>query len=169
MGVVCMIVINPIMGGGLSSAKLALADAVAANVLSGKKFYSKDKTLKTGTLSLAATATPADVVAGKTFFAGGTTKKTGTLSLPHYKKGTIQLKASIETTYIDIGFSPALLFVHYYYGSGNQRTDFYRCYRPYKFRSDSYSWTIEAGEANGRMYLRNLGSLDLYAEYYVTE
>ena len=75
-----MIVVNPIMGGGLSNAKLALADAVAANVLSGKKFYSGDKTLKTGTLSLAATATPADVVAGKTFFAGGTAKKTGTRS-----------------------------------------------------------------------------------------
>ena len=80
-----MIVVNPIMGGGLSNAKLALADAVAANVLSGKKFYSGDKTLKTGTLSLAATATPADVVAGKTFFAGGTAKKTGTRS-----SGTIQ-------------------------------------------------------------------------------
>lgn len=80
-----MIVVNPIMGGGLSNAKLALADAVAANVLSGKKFYSGDKTLKTGTLSLAATATPEDVVSGKTFFAGSTTKKTGTRS-----SGTIQ-------------------------------------------------------------------------------
>lgn len=80
-----MIVVNPIMGGGLSNAKLALADAVAANVLSGKKFYSGDKVLKTGALSLAATATPADVVSGKTFFAGSTTKKTGTRS-----SGTIQ-------------------------------------------------------------------------------
>ena len=44
-----------------------------------------------------------------------------------------------------------------------------RCYRPYKFQSDSISWTIEGGEANGRMYLRNLGALDLYAEYYATD
>ncbi|MCI8601397.1 MAG: hypothetical protein HFE45_07370 [Oscillospiraceae bacterium] len=164
-----MIVVNPVGAGGLTLSKLALANAVAANVLSGKKFYSGDKVLKTGTLSLTATATPEDVVAGKTFFAGGTVKKTGTLSLPKFKKGTISLPASIETTYIDIGFSPALIFVHYYYGSGNHRTDFYRCYRPYKFQSDSISWTIEAGEANGRMYLRNLGALDLYAEYYATE
>ena len=45
-----MIVINPFVGGGLSKTKLALANAAVADVLSGKKFYSQDKTLKTGTL-----------------------------------------------------------------------------------------------------------------------
>lgn len=37
-------------GGGLSKSKLALADATTADVLVGKKFYSGDKTLKTGEL-----------------------------------------------------------------------------------------------------------------------
>lgn len=35
-------------GGGLSNTKLALADADTGDVISGKKFYSGDKTLKTG-------------------------------------------------------------------------------------------------------------------------
>lgn len=36
-------------GGALSNGKLKLADAVAGDVKSGKKFYAGDKTLKTGT------------------------------------------------------------------------------------------------------------------------
>lgn len=44
-----MIVINPVGAGGLPLSKLALANATSADVLSGKKFYSQDKTLKTGT------------------------------------------------------------------------------------------------------------------------
>lgn len=39
----------PYTPGGLSNSKLKLADAVAGNVKSGKKFYAGDKTLKTGT------------------------------------------------------------------------------------------------------------------------
>ena len=107
-----MIVVNPIMGGGLSNAKLALADAVAANVLSGKKFYSGDKVLKTGTLSLAATATPADVVAGKTFFAGGTTKKTGTRGAGTYRvvTGTFETKGEGQTITVSVGSKPLALF-----------------------------------------------------------
>ena len=38
-------------GGGLGNTKLAATTAEAANVLSGKTFYSKDKTLKTGTMT----------------------------------------------------------------------------------------------------------------------
>ena len=45
-----MIVVNPVGAGGLTLSKLALANAAVADVLSGKKFYSQDKTLKTGTL-----------------------------------------------------------------------------------------------------------------------
>lgn len=36
--------------GGLTNTKLALANAVESDVLSGKKFYSKNKELKTGTM-----------------------------------------------------------------------------------------------------------------------
>lgn len=39
----------PYTPGGLSNSKLKLADAVAGNVKSGKKFYAGNKTLKTGT------------------------------------------------------------------------------------------------------------------------
>lgn len=38
-------------GGGLTKSKLALADATAGDVLSGKKFYAGDKVLKTGTMT----------------------------------------------------------------------------------------------------------------------
>lgn len=37
-------------GGGLSLTKLALADADTGDVISGKKFYSGDKTIKTGSI-----------------------------------------------------------------------------------------------------------------------
>lgn len=38
-------------GGGLTKSKLALANATAGDVLSGKKFYAGDKTLKEGTMA----------------------------------------------------------------------------------------------------------------------
>lgn len=45
-----MIVLNPVIGGGLSNAKLALATATQADVLSGKTFYAGSKGLQTGIL-----------------------------------------------------------------------------------------------------------------------
>ena len=59
---------NGIMGGGgLTNSKLALANAQAADVRSGKKFYAGDKQIKTGTLADVTQATPAITVdaAGK--------------------------------------------------------------------------------------------------------
>ena len=59
---------NGIMGGGgLTNSKLALADAQPEDVRSGKKFYSGDKQIKTGTNPDVAQATPAITVdaAGK--------------------------------------------------------------------------------------------------------
>ena len=106
-----MDLLNPAAGGGLSNAKLALANAAASDVLSGKKFYSKDKTLKTGTFSLAATATPEDVVSGKTFFAGSTTKKTGNYSAGTSGSFTIGRNQSSAT--FDIGFVPNAAYVNF--------------------------------------------------------
>ena len=51
-------------GGGLSLTKLALADAEVANVRVGKKFYAKDKTIKTGTLTDAMIASEAGLNEG---------------------------------------------------------------------------------------------------------
>lgn len=59
---------NGIMGGGgLTNSKLALADAQPEDVRSGKKFYSGDKQIKTGTNPDVAQATPTITVdtAGK--------------------------------------------------------------------------------------------------------
>ena len=38
-------------GGGLTKSKLALADATAGDVLSGKKFYARDKVIKVGSMA----------------------------------------------------------------------------------------------------------------------
>lgn len=66
-------------GGGLTKSKLALADATAGDVLSGKKFYAGDKEIKTGTFDLsAADAGLNDVLSGKKFYAGDKELKTGT-------------------------------------------------------------------------------------------
>ena len=59
---------NGVMGGGgLTNSKLALANAQASDVRSGKKFYAGDKQIKTGTLADVTQATPAITVdaAGK--------------------------------------------------------------------------------------------------------
>ena len=69
-------------GGGLNNTKLKLADATAGDVLKGKKFYSGDRVLKTGTLELTGNAGAGDVLSGVTFYnTDAKTKITGTLSL----------------------------------------------------------------------------------------
>ena len=67
-------------GGGVGVSKLAATTAVPADVVQGKTFYSKDKTLKTGTLALSGNAGAADVISGKTFYTTDPkSKATGTL------------------------------------------------------------------------------------------
>lgn len=65
---------------GLTNSKLELANATAAQVMSGKTFYAGNKELKTGTLSLTGNATTSDVASGKTFYSNSFTRQTGTLS-----------------------------------------------------------------------------------------
>ena len=84
-----MIVVNPTMGGGLSGAKLALANATSADVLRGKKFYSQDKKLKTGTRPK-----------GTLRMVTGTFKTFDTIS---------DSESTKETKTINIGFRPAYL------------------------------------------------------------
>lgn len=66
---------NQIASGSVDFSR---ATASTSDVLSGETFYAGNKTLKTGTLSLAATATESDVRSGKTFYAGSKEIKTGT-------------------------------------------------------------------------------------------
>lgn len=69
-------------GGGLNNTKLKLADADATDVLKGKKFYSGDKELKTGTLELTGSANADDVLKDATFYKNDAKSKiAGTLEL----------------------------------------------------------------------------------------
>ena len=69
-------------GGGLNNTQLRKADAATDDVLKGKRFYSGDKTLKTGTLELTGNAGTDDVLAGVTFYnTNAKSKQTGTLEL----------------------------------------------------------------------------------------
>lgn len=98
---------NGIMGGGgLTNSKLALANAQAADVRSGKKFYAGDKQIKTGALADVTQATPAITVdaAGKItasatqaagVVAAGT--KSATKQLPVQAAKTVIPSASAQT------------------------------------------------------------------------
>ena len=98
---------NGVMGGGgLTNSKLALANAQAADVRSGKKFYAGDKQIKTGALADVTQATPAITVdaAGKItasatqaagVVAAGT--KSATKQLPVQAAKTVIPSASAQT------------------------------------------------------------------------
>lgn len=98
---------NGIMGGGgLTNSKLALANAQAADVRSGKKFYAGDKQIKTGALADVTQAMPAITVdaAGKItasatqgagVVAAGT--KSATKQLPVQAAKTVIPSASAQT------------------------------------------------------------------------
>lgn len=68
------------------------SDAVESDVVLGKSFFSKDSSLKVGTLVLpdfeSATATENTVMAGKTFYAGDNVLKTGTAEIPDLSETT---------------------------------------------------------------------------------
>ena len=68
-------------GGGLSTSDLTTATAEEVDVVKGKTFFAKDKTIKTGALDIeAATAEEQYVLSGKTFFAGTSrNERTGTM------------------------------------------------------------------------------------------
>lgn len=67
---------------GLTSSKLADANADVSDVLKGKKFFAGDKNVKTGTLELTGSAGAGDVLSGVTFYnTDAKSKQTGTLAL----------------------------------------------------------------------------------------
>lgn len=67
--------------GGLTNSKLAQANSGTGDVLSGKTFYSGDKNLKTGTLSLSGSAGDGDVLSGKTYYNNDAkAKRTGNMA-----------------------------------------------------------------------------------------
>lgn len=72
-------------GGGLTKSKLALADAAAGDVLSGKKFYARDKVVKTGTMpnngAWSSTINPGQTVqVPGGYHTGGGTVRAGSIS-----------------------------------------------------------------------------------------
>ena len=78
--------------GGLTGGKLALADAETGDVLSGKKFYAEDKTLKTGTMpdngAVELTVAPGQSVAIPEGYHNGNGKVTNGLasvSIPYFR------------------------------------------------------------------------------------
>lgn len=90
---------------GLSDEELAKADATESTVFSGKKFYAKDGTLRTGTaLSQATNAKAADIAAGKKAYtsAGVLLNGTGTLvSGTAYKVYTGEVDSRTTKVYLD--------------------------------------------------------------------
>ena len=91
--------VNKVVFGNEVIMDITDADAAVADVASGKKFYSADGALKTGTStkdvdSSGATAQVAEVLTGKTFAAGGS-MKTGTMPNIGQQTGTISTKAGI--------------------------------------------------------------------------
>lgn len=88
--------INFKSGGGVSNSKLSATTAAAGDVLSNKTFYSGNKELKTGTLSLSGNAAAGDVLTGKTFYnTDAKTKQTGTM--PSKAAATYGAKTSAQT------------------------------------------------------------------------
>lgn len=112
---------NGIMGGGgLTNSKLALANAQAADVRSGKKFYAGDKQIKTGALADVTQATPAITVdaAGKItasatqaagVVAAGT--KSATKQLPVQAAKTVIPSASAQTAVAKGVFTTGIITV----------------------------------------------------------
>ena len=88
-----MIVINPIMGGGLSLAKLQAATAAPEDVLAGKKFYSGSKELQVGI-------------------------RAGTLAV----HGSAVSSKNTESTSIELGFVPDFVLVQNQYSSNKDAT-----------------------------------------------
>lgn len=76
-------------GGGLSTSDLTTATAEEVDVVKGKTFFAKDKTIKTGALDIeSATAEEQYVLSGKTFFAGTSRNE---------RTGTMPKRASVST------------------------------------------------------------------------
>lgn len=89
-------------GGGLSKSKLALADAILSDVLSGKTFYAGDKTLRTGTManrgSISATLNPGDSKSYSAgYYSGGTIKCNSAASM--IKTTTLNFYTSWESPF----------------------------------------------------------------------
>ena len=99
---------NGIMGGGgLTNSKLALANAQAADVRSGKKFYAGDKQIKTGALADVTQATPAITVDAAGKITASATQAAGVVAAGT-KSATKQLpRPPSERVYSRPGSSPS--------------------------------------------------------------
>lgn len=101
---------NGVMGGGgLTNSKLALADASPEDVRSGKKFYSGDKQLKTGTLAEVEGGVPGIVITDTGAIIATVDQPAGIVSESQHgaikqmttKQGETAVAADFEQTIVD--------------------------------------------------------------------
>lgn len=117
-------------GGGLTKSKLALANATAGDVLSGKKFYAGDKTLKEGTMpnrgAVDTTINPGDsYTVPEGYHNGGGHVKAATWTKDKYLYLVIQYQGGYgnpvpeyAATVVSLGI-PEPGFLAHYSGAGN--------------------------------------------------
>lgn len=117
-------------GGGLTKSKLALANATAGDVLSGKKFYAGDKTLKEGTMpnwgAVDTTINPgSSYTVPKGYHNGGGHVKAATWTKDKYLYLVIQYQGGYENPIPEYAATvvaqdvPEPGFLAHYSGAGN--------------------------------------------------
>lgn len=117
--------INFKSGGGLTKAKLALADATEEEVFAGKTFYAGGKELRTGTaLSEPITALTSDTIKGKTYYDQTGALKTGTRE-PFVVKNQIILEDTTWT--VPDGVTKVFVRIFGGGGAGGALGAYYSC------------------------------------------
>ena len=130
---------NGVMGGGgLTNSKLALADASSEDVRSGKKFYSGDKQLKTGTLAEVEGGVPGIVITDTGAIIATVDQPAGIVSESQHgaikqmttKQGETAVAADFEQTIVDekvytlgaVKIAPVASIIRVTYPAGSECT-----------------------------------------------
>ena len=130
---------NGVMGGGgLTNSKLALADASPEDVRSGKKFYSGDKQLKTGTLAEVEGGVPGIVITDTGAIIATVDQPAGIVSESQHgaikqmttKQGETAVATDVEQTIVDekvytlgaVKIAPVASIIRVTYPAGSECT-----------------------------------------------